>query len=403
MNVLAHPLIKRLAIALPICIVVSLLRARFGEHSILVGFLVGIGSYFLADWILSTQTERKDRIQQVLMFLTANYWTLTKWVFYLALSLFFLNSLEQPNEPAVKQVFSLVEAVGFLVVVLLPAIKVTFNLSIKDATYSFTSATSGLLKGFARYSVALWIIGQVGDDIYTWALANPNDTVILGTSIVIIGLIAHFSEGYPANQGISNQFSNGFAVAKRDPVKPSARDNCHIAAHEAGHALVYAALGSLPEDLKLVINKSADKQGVLGFITAVRSEHTLNQKSFAEWYMLVLLAGKVGEKTAFGESTLGSSNDQARWLGCARSYLANHNRGIYFSNPQNKFEQEKNEEKLEALQREQLTMLEELFETNLNLHIQLTEQLLKSRSMDKKALTPFLSQVKLPEGFPVPF
>jgi hypothetical protein len=63
--------------------------------------------------------------------------------------------------------------------------------------------------------------------------------------------------------------------------------------------------------------------------------------------MLVFFAGKLGEAVIHGKSTLGNSNDHVRWLGVARSYLANHYRGMYYAEPQNKFEQEKNEAKRE--------------------------------------------------------
>lgn len=167
--------------------------------------------------------------------------------------------------------------------------------------------------------------------------------------------------------------------------------------------MVYAALGGLPADVKLAVNDHSDERGVLGFVTGISSKHHLDEKSFAEWYMLVFLAGKLGESVMHGESTLGSSNDHLRWLGVARSYLANHYRGMYYADPQNKFEQEQNEAKLEALQAEQLATLRTLFDVNADVFKQLANTLLEKRTMGRDDLIPFLSRVKLPDGFPLPF
>ncbi|MFL9611108.1 hypothetical protein ACKF11_13565 [Methylobacillus sp. Pita2] len=78
---------------------------------------------------------------------------------------------------------------------------------------------------------------------------------------------------------------------------------------------------------------------------------------------------------------LGSSNDLLRWLGVARSYLANHYRGMYYADPQNKFEQEQNEAKLEALQAEQLATLRTLFDVNADVFNELANTLLEMRTM----------------------
>ena len=104
-----------------------------------------------------------------------------------------------------------------------------------------------------------------------------------------------------------------------------------------------------------------------------------------------------------GSSTLGSSNDHMRWLATARNYLANHYRGMFYLEPQNKFEQEQNEIKLEALQAEQLTLLRHLFDLNAEVFKQLADTLLEKRELGRDDLIPILGLVVLPVGFPLPF
>lgn len=119
--------------------------------------------------------------------------------------------------------------------------------------------------------------------------------------------------------------------------------------------------------------------------------------------MMVFLAGKMGEAQMMGESTLGSTNDHARWLNVAKQYLSNHYRGMFYSEPQNEFEQKLNEEKLTGLQADQLCALSRLFDQNANVFKELADALLEKRTLAREELIPFLARVTLPEGFPLPF
>ncbi len=149
--------------------------------------------------------------------------------------------------------------------------------------------------------------------------------------------------------------------------------------------------------MKAAVNDRPDHNGVLGFVTGINSQHRLDEKTFAEWYMLVFLAGKMGE------STLGSTNDHARWLNVAKQYLSNHYRGMFYPEPQNEFEQKLNEEKLSALQSEQLSALSQLFDLNTDMFKGLADALLEKRTLARDELISFLTRVELPEGFPLPF
>lgn len=268
---------------------------------------------------------------------------------------------------------------------------------------------SNLLYRFMRdltfYMIILCLIVYAGDDIYRWAFSHLNyDSILEVTIAFAICLVFFHVGGGLFRVPVSSLIEPGTPAASVF-FKPSSRDNRYIAAHEAGHALVYAALGNdLPADTRLVINNySVDKQAPLGFITGVSRKHCLNEKTFAEWEMLILLAGKSGEVVMYGSSVLGSDSDYMKWLNVARGYLANYYRGIYYVVPQNKFEQEQNEVKLEALRYEQLAMLNTLFDMNINVFRHLANTLLEARTMDRNNLISFLSRVNLPEGFPLPF
>jgi hypothetical protein len=104
----------------------------------------------------------------------------------------------------------------------------------------------------------------------------------------------------------------------------------------------------------------------------------------------------------FGENTLGSVTDHQRWVDIATRYLSNHYRGIFYADPQTDLELKTNESKLEDLQSEQTAILRELFELNPTVFRQIADTLIEKRSLNREALIPFLSQVKLPNSFPHP-
>jgi len=381
-EVLAHPVSKRLAVAASISVGIVLLRAWFGEHSVLIGLLVGVGSYIFADWLFSAKSERKARIQKITAFFREHSMTATVWGMYILMCAYFLASRSEPSEPAVKQVLSLVQTFGLVAVFVVPAITSTVSTAIWDSGCRVAGLASRFLSGLAFYSMALWLVGHSGDDLYEWVLAHPNDAALGAAALAIVWMIVHFSGGSSFGSESIDRSSGATAmVAGIITPKPTALDIRYTAAHEAGHALVYAALGRLPHEVKAAVNDIPDHNGGLGFVTGINTQNRLVERTFAEWYMLVFLAGKMGEARMMGESTLGSTNDHTRWLNVAKQYLSNHYRGMFYPEPQNEFEQKLNEEKLSTLQADQLDSLSQLFDQNADVFKTLAEALLEKRTL----------------------
>ncbi|CRN66098.1 hypothetical protein PAERUG_P40_Scotland_4_VIM_2_09_12_04076 [Pseudomonas aeruginosa] len=153
----------------------------------------------------------------------------------------------------------------------------------------------------------------------------------------------------------------------------------------------------------MVMNDGTDPRGVLGFVTGVDEGNRLSSQVFVEWLMLVFLAGKMGEMIGIGQATLGAGSDHCKWQSAARQYLSNHYEGIYYIEPQNKFEQVLNDEKLQELERLQLVRLQQLFDLNREVFRDLAEAFLAKRVLERSEMIPFLARVTLPEGFPRPF
>jgi hypothetical protein len=216
-----------------------LLRAWFGEHSVLIDLLVGVGSYMFADWLFSTKDERKARIQQITEFFREHWMTATKWGMYILMCAYFLASRSEPSEPAVKQVLSLVQTFGLVAMFVVSAItSSTISTAIWGSWSSVAGLASRFLSGLAFYSIALWLVGHSGDDLYEWMLAHPNDAAIGAAALAIVWMIVHFSGGSSFGSESIARSSGAAAMAPGVIAKPTARDNRYTAAHEAGHALV---------------------------------------------------------------------------------------------------------------------------------------------------------------------
>lgn len=378
-----------------------------GPSSWLIGVFMGLVAAMIADFIVIGHNARKARFEVAQHFLRENWSRTCLLVMQFAVIIFLCGDRQAPSEPFVLQLVSLLASVGLvsiMLAIIIPSLfKAYFSFDLSAINW-FGGLFNQLIRGLTIYAVTLWAIGEWGDLTYRWVMTNQSEAVVIATSLPFILIMVYFV-GESRDYWGANLTSNPVSAVRPDQTavssKPTSRDVRHIAAHEAGHALIYAALGQLPADVRLVVNEYQDTDRTLGFITGVNSEHLLTEKSFAEWHMLMLLAGQIGESIRLGEPTMGSCTDHRRWINEARLYLANQNKGIYYVEPQNKFEQEQNEVKLEALQTAQRELLHQFFDMNAEVYQQLADNLLDVRVMGHDDLMPYLSRVKLPEGFPV--
>lgn len=181
---------------------------------------------------------------------------------------------------------------------------------------------------------------------------------------------------------------------------PTARDRQYIAAHEAGHVLVLAGLERLPPGVHAQILPVKSDSGKLGYVKSIQPTNLLTERTYCEWYMLLLLAGKAGEQKAYNSSTLGSADDHRRWLDTADRFLSTHINGIYYQRPKNSLEQAHNARMLNSLQKSQWELLSRFFDQNSSVFHSVTNALLERGRLDDNEITSYLCQVTLPNGFP---
>ncbi|WP_172977776.1 hypothetical protein [Halomonas sp. THAF12] len=399
-----HPLTKRAGLGCAIAAGISVARWWLGyEASVVIGFLSGLAGVAGADLILSDR-DTLARRWATMKHMAGDYGRVAIVVAsLLAVMALAMSHRQTPDAPLVQDMQSWVEVLGLLGVALVPPIRYVLG-----AVPSLVSMLAQYCLGLTGYAIALWGIGAVGDETLQWVAASPGEAAALAATAVICRWILQASAfSFPfASAGIAQGGNAAESMASarlaRAPLPQTPRDSHYTAAHEAGHALVFAALGGLPADMKVVVNAQAAEGDPLGFVTALSSKHRLHEKAFAEWYMLVFLAGRIGEEVIHGESTLGSGYDHQRWLSIARQYLACHYRGMYYPAPETRWEHEHNDAQLIALQAEQTALVRTLFEMNMEVFKALTDTLIAQREMSRDDLSPLLSRVWLPEEFPLP-
>ena len=331
-----------------------------------------------------------SRIQKTFEYLKDNSAFVVKYGVLISLILLFFGAHETPSDPLVAQIQQMVEILGLLAVLITPVVKVIVDGGCFPIAYYIGRAISGI----AAYSVVLWMIGQYGVDTKEWIISNPNEAAITGVSFLLVWCILKFSgdeAGLPRRSG----------AYRGQEQTPTARDYGYMAAHEAGHLMMYAAIRELEctPEIRL-LDKSND--GVLGFVRAVEENHLLHEKTYAEWRMLLYLAGDVAEEVMYGESTLGSADDHQEWLKLACPYLECHGGGRYYRVPKNAWQHRQNQEALETLQKSQKERLRMFLRANKNVLEALVAELKAKKRIRGDDVKQYLKRVEIPADYPRP-
>ena len=255
-----------------------------------------------------------------------------------------------------------------------------------------------LLMSVLRYSIVMFLLGNIGDDAYMWLVTHPRASIeAFCIAVLIYFILKDGTQGMQGNSGGIAYAHQGEMVAK----VATPKDLQHIAAHEAGHMLVYAALDKLPSDTEIVILHKGSRNGTLGFTTGIKDDHCLTDMSRLEWQMLVLLAGSLSESFLLNERTTGSSEDNRRWMSIATLYLMNSTDEVFHAEPSNEYECSHNNDIINSLREHQTTLVRELFTMNRSVLSSMASEVLIKKKMNADEIQEFLSMVELPDEFPL--
>lgn len=243
------------------------------------------------------------------------------------------------------------------------------------------------------------IIGGLSDTISQASDETPLYPVIvvLVCSSIVSAVCNLFTGNGPADDA---EVREGTAACRTaSSVHPT--DRRIAAAHEAGHALMYAAWAPFPAQIQVTVKSTADQSSSLSYVRTGDHPPRLMDKNRQTWEMLLSLAGMAGEQYHTGTLTTGGVDDTSRWLSHAVPWMVCHlTTDIYYPEPATPLELASNQRHLVALKAEHNALLAEFFTLNHDLHAKLTYALMPGETLEARHLHPYLAAVQLPDAFP---
>ena len=249
-------------------------------------------------------------------------------------------------------------------------------------------------------------IRHVGGDLELWLESALNDPQLLLPWLLLIITLAAMWLTYrllATRLDWLLNLTNSAAISDSASFAPSGdlaepisqKDLEHIAIHEAGHALVYAAA---PDRLVTATVKT-HKVAPYGYVRRVESDSVFPTKAVLSLDMFVMLAGIAAQRLVLGTDKSGGNQDMRMWQSLAKVYLESGFGDTIIAEPQNEQEVVYNVSVFDALRRSQERLLDELMITNRGLLRELADELLERKVMKGYEIQPFLERVVLPEGF----
>lgn len=427
------PVIKRWSVIAALLVIQAVIRVVFNWNlNMVADILIGIFVAWISVWVVAGRegikrrlAENKRKAQGVhamrlgrirdkhwwlavaratFGYIAGNTSTIMMLLCCVAVSIYVFSDPPRPQEMFVAQVLEIVTKFGPLVVVIVFGIPMMAG-RVGNGNAPTLALSSALARMLAVYGFVCWTLGMLGDKMYRYAVQHPHDAAVISVAALIMFFMVRvgvpsFGHGTSVSHAASAFVDDD--IEGQPVILVTKRDREYVAAHEAAHALVYAALGGLPPGLNVTVLDHVGENGLLGFVSGVRQEHRLLQQQFVEWQLLVFLAGNYGEGVAFGEVTIGSGDDQRRWTRMAVDYLCNHVRGVFYNDPCTDAERKHNAEKLDLLRAEQHELLRVFFARNSMVFTDLRKSLEEKKTILGGELVPYLQRVVLPEGFPLP-
>lgn len=344
---------------------------------------------------------------------------------FLSLSIFLSQHFVEPASPHLQALLANIEGFGTLAVCaygIIGCIRIIAmqpSDRIDDNVLGFVAL---LNKMTIFYTVVLSImvaIGQHGDAILAKANTDPIALAVDVSSIFLLLMCLFVAEWmirrtstHRTMQSETSGACEAYAVAsgvnKRAPKKNVMNSEIvNTAVHEAGHFICVGALPDLtllPDDFEVRVKHVIDEyDGVAGYVSGITFKNT--SKAILSFAMLKSLAGQEAERFVFEQDSNGSRTDLVRWEELAKQYLRAYGdeEGLfYYQTPQNASESAYNSQVMITLQNKQRRLLRALFEANHVLLNTVVEQLSQVETIDRASSIKLLSQVTIPQEFPVP-
>ena len=277
---------------------------------------------------------------------------------------------------------------------------------IKDA---FSEFVSSKLKSHIFYFITIFSIGTIfeaeGVSIKDYATSNPQIMISLFVGIlfstIIYKTIFKNNGSHSMAHGVSEGpvgFSSSSSIPHENKFNLNKEKEIEFTAiHEAGHAMIHAALKRLPDNFE--INILGDSRS-LGFVRGY-SENDLRMMKDKRWFMYMTLGGNCAELLYLKDGVFGSKSDLRRWEALAANMLIHSKEVHYFSDPKNNLEINHNANVLKKLRKGQSKNIVRFFKKNHDVMDRLIEELKERKVLKKEDFSKYLSEINC-EDLPCP-
>lgn len=257
-----------------------------------------------------------------------------------------------------------------------------------------------LVERFILLSLVLAAVRAYGPELadgIRFAKENPDASLAVVAAFVLLRVVAAISPSRGFAIARSGVETAGQAVAIGRPRKRSPEDIHRTAIHEAGHVLMFAARGELPDEFSVSVRAEISaRDPYRGLVRHAQPTPDVKTEGYLHWSMLMHLAGAEAEYVALGERADGTSSDNKAWLAAATSYLSSGFGEVFYSVPEGDAQIEHNRVVLNALKSECVQKVQAFLYANRPLLGELAAVIANDKTLDRDQLAPYAARVVLP-------
>lgn len=258
-------------------------------------------------------------------------------------------------------------------------------------------------KGLVERLLALWVasllvrvIGSQLSGFIDDTLQHPTEALAWLVAYGIIRCASLFTsslgsgrqDGYPA-------IATGQVRIEGDRLPRSDRDIQRCAAHEAGHALMFAQRRHLPDRLSVSVKADwAASDLSRGAVTYRAGPPELRTEAELKWLMLTFLAGSEAERLLLGDCCEGAFEDNEKWTDAATVFLGAGFGEVFYPNPADNGDKlQHNRMILNSLRDACREEVFDFLRANRRVLEELTQELVRCGTLHSEQLVPFFDRV----------
>lgn len=257
-----------------------------------------------------------------------------------------------------------------------------------------------LVERFVLLSLALVAVrafAQELSDVVRLAKENPDASLAVATAFVL--LRAAFALSPSRNHIVARGSLEvaGYAVARLRPKPRKPQDIHRTAIHEAGHVLMFATRGELPDVFMVSVRAEISGSDLYrGQVEHTQPAPDVLTEGHLRWSMLMHLAGAEAEYVALGERADGAQTDNAKWLTAATAYLSSGFGEVFYAEPAGDAQIEHNRVVLNALKADCTEEVRTFLKANRQVLDDLSAVIAKDKFLNRDQLAPYVARVVLP-------